>query len=169
MVKYCSGCGTEIGENDEFCKGCGKQLIVEKINKNQNITYLILVIAVIAIAFFGALYFFTPETRTVGVSVPYQEAIYETRYSGTLKDTGLSTSSWTIKDATSYTPEYTGKDFWGSAQYTINVCWKSSCIDYPQINDIGLDSNKFLIGYQTKYRTEYNSVTKTRLEWLISG
>lgn len=167
MVKYCSDCGKEIEETDKFCKGCSKQLIVEKINKNQYITYLISVIAVIAIAFFGAIYFFTPETRTTGVSVPYQEAIYETRYSGTLKDTGLSTSSWTIEEATSYTYEYTGKDLWSQPEYTVKVCWGSSCLNYPEINDLDVNSYRVLKGYQTKYRTEYNSVTKTRLEWII--
>lgn len=29
MVKYCSDCGTEIGETDQSCKSCGKSLSAE--------------------------------------------------------------------------------------------------------------------------------------------
>lgn len=65
------------------------------MNKKQ-----ISIIAVIALLFLVGLYSLTPETRRVAVSVPYQEAIYETFYSGTLKDTGLSTRTWTISRAT---------------------------------------------------------------------
>lgn len=189
MTKYCSDCGIEIEETDKFCISCGKQVSVRKIEatgeseqssttetaedesieNNTKFPGLAGIVIVLVIMGLAAFYLLDPETRTVAVSVPYQEAINEIRYSGTLKDTGLSTTSWSIKEATSYKTEYTGKDLWGSAQYTVNVCWKSSCIDYPQINDIGLDSKTFLIGYQTKYRTESKSITKTRLDWLIGG
>ncbi len=167
VVKYCSNCGAEIGETDKFCKGCATQLYVKKIEATGESDSRFLVIAVLVIVALAALYLFTSETRTIAISVPYQEAVYETRYSGTLKDAGLSTTSWTIKDATSYTSEYTGKDLWGQAEYTIRVCWGSNCNNYPQINVADVNSYQFLIGYQTKYRTEYKQVTKTRLEWLM--
>ncbi|MFZ3167158.1 MAG: zinc ribbon domain-containing protein [Candidatus Methanoperedens sp.] len=188
MVQYCSNCGSKFDEKDKFCKDCGKQLSVikmeikERRNKNSEeitpyeeettsyeeetdnrFSWAIGIIVIISLA---GIYLFTSESRTIAVSVPYQEAIYETRYSGLLKDTGISTTSWTIKDATSYTSEYTGKDLWGTPAYTVKVCSSSSCTNYPQINYIDISSYSILTGYKTNYKTEYQEVTKTRFEWL---
>lgn len=115
----------------------------------------------------AAVILFTPETRTAGISVPYDEPVYETRYSGTLKDTGITTTSWTITDATSYTNDYTGKDLWGQGESLVKVCWGSNCQNFPQINYLDITSHDVFIGFQTKYRTEYKQVTKTRLEWIL--
>lgn len=79
MVKYCSNCGTEIGENDKFCKSCATQLSVKKIEATGKSYSRFLVIAVLVIVVLAALYLFTSETRTIAISVPYQEAVYETR------------------------------------------------------------------------------------------
>lgn len=79
MVKYCSNCGTEIGENDKFCKSCATQLSVKKIEATGKSYSRFLVIAVLVIVALAALYLFTSETRTIAISVPYQEAVYETR------------------------------------------------------------------------------------------
>ncbi|RZB29123.1 MAG: hypothetical protein AEth_01455 [Candidatus Argoarchaeum ethanivorans] len=133
------------------------------MNKKQ-----ISIIAVIALLFLVGLYSLTPETRRVAVSVPYQEAIYETFYSGTLKDTGLSTRTWTISRATSYDKEYTGKDAWGSSEYTFKVCWGVQCTNYPEINAWNIQPKRELAGYETRYKTEYKYLTKTKLEWIFS-
>lgn len=160
----------------------------------------ILTIGVIAVVLLVGVFLLTPdtrnmavqtsyqqpvyETRNVAVSVPYQEAIYETRYSGTFADTGISTTSWTFQDATSYTYEYSGKDLWGSPEYTFKVCIGSQCTSYPEINTWDVSPKSQISGYQTKYKTEYKmetyiaryemkyrtenrDVTKTRLEWIF--
>ncbi|KCZ71256.1 hypothetical protein ANME2D_02457 [Candidatus Methanoperedens nitroreducens] len=159
------------------------------------------IIAVIALAFLAGLYLLTPETRniavsiryqdpvyetrTIAVSVPYQEAVYGTFYYGKLEDTGLTTYTWTIDRATDYSKEYTGKDFWGSPEYTFKVCWGSQCTNYPQINTWSISpkteitgyetkykteyqKETYLARYETKYRTEYKDITKTKLEWIFS-
>ncbi len=90
-MKYCSNCGTEIGESDKFCKSCGKQLIVE--NKNKNEIYLILgiIIMIIVVTSLVAFYLFTSETRTptnfvssetTSVAKPVNEITFVESYEG---------------------------------------------------------------------------------------
>ncbi len=161
----------------------------------------IVVIVVIALAIIVGFYLLTSETRIIAVSIPYQEPVYETRtvavsvpyqeavygtfYYGKLEDTGLSTYFWTIDRATDYSKEYTGRDLWGSPEYTFKICWGSQCTNYPQINVWSISpkteitgyetkyrteykSETYLARYETKYRTEYKEVTKTKLGWIFS-
>jgi hypothetical protein len=122
----------------------------------------ILVLLAVALSL---VYLLSPETRVVAKQVPYQVPVYETRYSGTLYDYGLTTYKWTFKDAKSFTYEYTGRDFWGNPEYTVTI----DGTRYPEINYWEVETYQVLVGYETKYRTEYEEVTKTRIEWILSG
>jgi hypothetical protein len=133
-------------------------------------------------------YLSTPETRSMPFSESYQdpvyrtdstqEPIYETLYSGTIGTVGLTGQTWTITDATSVTWTYTGNGFWGK-EYTAHVCWGTNCQYYYKIqsNNLKLETkitsyktktSQVIDHFQTKYRTEYKDVTKSRLDWIFS-
>lgn len=40
MVQYCSDCGSEIGEQDKFCKSCGKSLTAEVKTSERSISII---------------------------------------------------------------------------------------------------------------------------------
>ncbi len=212
VVQYCSECGNEIEETDKFCKSCGKQLSVKKIEVKkvdhkvipyaEKASHQLIqprlfwaIVIIIVVAFLSGIYLFTPETKSLSFSVPYQDPVYRTDsyqdpvyrtdsyqdpvygtlYSGTIGNNGLTGKTWTITDATSYKSTYTGQGFWG-AEYTLQICWSSSCSNYYKIQFNNLKSETKITGYgtktrqvidhyETKYRTEWKDVTKTRWEW----
>jgi len=122
-------------------------------------------------------------TKTVEESVPYQEAVYKTVYSGNIGNYGLTGQTWTITNADSFTKDYTGEGFWGP-EYQLKICWGTDCRYYYKIQFWDLQPGKVVTGYETKSRTEYKTVnefarydtkyrtenqyvTKTRLEWIL--
>lgn len=172
---------------------------------NKQISIIVIVVFVLL----AGLYLLTPETRSLASTVSYQDPVYRTDssqepvyrtdyyqdpiygtvYSGTIGNYGLTGQTWTITDATSYSSTYTGSGFWGS-EYTLNICWSSTCYNYFKIQFNNLRSEtkitsyatktrqvidhyetkytQVLDHYETKYRTEYKDVIKSRLEWIFS-
>ena len=157
-----------------------------------------ILIIVVLVLIGGLYYLFSPETRSIAFSVPYQDPVYRTDssqepiyrtdsyqdpvyeqlYSGSIGTKGLTGQTWTIIDATSATWTYTGNGFWGE-EYTVYVCWGANCQYYYKIQSNNLKSETKIISYktktsqvidhfQTKYRTEYKDVTKPRLDWIFS-
>jgi len=152
------------------------------------------IIVGLGIAVLIGLFLLTPEARSIAYSAPYQDPVYRTDssqdpvyrtdsyqdpiyrtdyyqdpvyatlYSGTIGNYGLTGQTWTITDATSYSSTYTGSGFWGS-EYTLNVCWSSTCINYYQIQFNNLKSETKITSYVAKtrqvidhYETKYTQV-----------
>lgn len=143
---------------------------------------------IIAVAFLVGHYLLSSETRSIAFSEAYQDPvyrtdsyqapIYETVYSGTIGTLGLTGQTWTIKNATSNNWTYTGEGSWGK-EYTVYICWNTNCQYYYKIQTNNIHSETKFIGYEiktrkvidhqeTKYRTEFKPVTKTRLEWIFN-
>ena len=64
-MPYCPNCGTQVSEDDEFCKKCGYQIItvIEEsriVPKNDRSTRLFIYVIFVSIAIFGG-YFFWKE------------------------------------------------------------------------------------------------------------
>ncbi len=147
---------------DKFCKSCGKSSNAKRIEaekEDQKATPYIekttktsilyhpliqsrLFWVCVAILFIGYVFLSSNETR------------YETVYSGTLSDTGLTTKSWSFEKADYYTQEFTGNDLWGKGEYKFRVCWTGvTCKDYYEINAWNINK-------------DYKSVTKARIDWI---
>lgn len=189
MVKYCSDCGTEIEDIDQFCKSCGKQVSVKKIEAKKEVTpftrkvdnkphnpALFWAIGVIVVVFFAGLYLFTPETRSIQYQLSYQDPIYRTDFYqdpvyGTFYKgfvTGQSSASFDRAKYAECSPGFL------AGTYTCDVDgslyhWVTSysITPYSAVDHYDTKSRQVLDHYDTKYRTEYTSVTKTRLEWII--
>jgi len=140
-----------------------------------------ILIIVVLVLIGGLYYLFSPETRSIAFSVPYQDPVYRTDYSqepiyrtdlsqdpvyrtdsyqdpvyeqlysGTIGTLGLTGQTWTITDATSATWTYTGNGFWGK-EYTVYVCWKTNCQYYYKIQTDNLKLETKLTGYLAKTR-----------------
>jgi hypothetical protein len=151
---------------------------------NKKISIIVVVVLGLLIGF----YLLTPEARSMPFSVSYQDPVYRTDnyqdpvygtlYSGTIGNYGLTGQTWTINDASSVSSTYTGNGFWGG-EYTYHICWSTICNDYYKIQFNNLKLETKITGYETKtrqvidhfetkYRTEYKDVTKSRLEWIFS-
>ena len=123
---------------------------------------LVLLIVVAALLLSGCV---TKQAYQVAYQEPYQVAyespVYTTFISGTLTDTGLKANRFNYANYISLTKEYTGKDFWGDATYTVTLCKSSGCVTCQEINVITQTSENIQTGTETKYRTEYRTAYRT--------
>lgn len=111
-------------------------------------------------------YYTVQEPYTVSVSVPYQEELYGTAYSGWITDSGVTDYTTTFTGMSSWNKEFTGHDLYGNTEYTFTLCDLTTCYSYFGINSWSISPYTYVSGYETKYKfeqeTKYKDVQKSK-------
>jgi DNA-directed RNA polymerase subunit RPC12/RpoP len=199
---YCRGCGSKINIMDmsESTKYDDNEKKDGNSSHRLGIIHVVIFLVVIIVPTLLGMAALTPEARVVPVTVsyvesvqvpytekvqvPYEDPVYETRYYGTLSDTGLSTTTFTFDNAKSYNMQYTGKDLWGQEEYTFTIVdCQGKTQNIGSINAYSVKKKNELTGYitkyttqivtkyrtdyVTKYKTENKMITKQAIEWAL--